>query len=88
MRYVDAVVAIVAHNSRVGELEEVADRLHFIETPPIGYIYTKAPLRAEMTASEGSMKDILGVGGEPVKRAPASAGVGRRRSSRKDNNGG
>jgi len=88
VRYVDAVVPIVAHNSRVGELEEVADRLHFIETPPIGYIYTKAPLRAEMTASEGSMKDILGLGGEPSKRTPAGAGVGRRRSSRKDNNGG
>ena len=88
VRYVDAVVPIVAHNSRVGELEEVADRLHFIETPPIGYIYTKAPLRAEMTASEGSMKDILGLGGESAKRTPAGAGVGRRRSSRKDNNGG
>ncbi len=71
VRYVDAVVAIVAHNSRVGELEEVADRLHFIETPAIGYIYTKAPLRAEMTASEGSMKDILGLGGEPAGRTPA-----------------
>ncbi|MEE9473479.1 MAG: hypothetical protein V3V82_05800, partial [Acidimicrobiia bacterium] len=61
---------------------------HFIETPPIGYIYTKAPLRAEMTASEGSMKDILGLGGESSKRTPAGSGVGRRRSSRKDNIGG
>ena len=77
VRYVDAVVAIVAHNSRVSELEEVADRLHFIETPAIGYIYTKAPLRAEMTASEGSMKDILGLGGEPAGRTPAGSGVGR-----------
>jgi Mrp family chromosome partitioning ATPase len=84
VRYVDAVVAIVAHNSRVGELEEVADRLHFIETPAIGYIYTKAPLRAEMTASEGSMKDILGLGGESAGRTPAGSGVGRlsRRSKR------
>ena len=88
VRYVDAVVVIVAHNSRVGELEEVADRLHFIETPPIGYIYTKAPLRAEMTASEGSMKDILGLGGESAKRTSAGAGLIRRRSGRKDNNGG
>jgi Mrp family chromosome partitioning ATPase/capsular polysaccharide biosynthesis protein len=88
VRYVDAVVPIVAHNSRVGELEEVADRLHFIETPAIGYIYTKAPLRAEMTASEGSMKDILGLGGESSKRAPAGADAGRRRSSRRGNNGG
>jgi Mrp family chromosome partitioning ATPase/uncharacterized protein involved in exopolysaccharide biosynthesis len=84
VRYVDAVVAIVAHNSRVGELEEVADRLHFIETPAIGYIYTKAPLRAEMTASEGSMKDILGLGGESAGRTPAGSGAGRlsRRSKR------
>ena len=78
VRYVDAVVAIVAHNSRVGEMEEFADRLHFIETPAIGYIYTKAPLRAEMTASEGSMKDILGLGGESAGRTPAGARVSRR----------
>ncbi|NNF10070.1 MAG: AAA family ATPase [Acidimicrobiia bacterium] len=82
VRYVDAVVAIVAHNSRVGELEEVADRLHFIETPAIGYIYTKAPLRAEMTASEGSMKDILGLGGESAGRTPAGAGSRIRRARR------
>lgn len=89
VRYVDAVVVIVAHNSRVGELEEVADRLHFIETPPIGYIYTKAPLRAEMTASEGSMKDILGLGGESAQRTVSagagSGGGGRTRRSRKNN---
>jgi Mrp family chromosome partitioning ATPase len=85
VRYVDAVVAIVAHNSRVGELEEVADRLHFIETPAIGYIYTKAPLRAEMTASEGSMKDILGLGGESAGRTPA--GAGRARRARKNDGG-
>jgi Mrp family chromosome partitioning ATPase/uncharacterized protein involved in exopolysaccharide biosynthesis len=79
VRYVDAVTVIVAHGSRVGELEEVADRLHFIETPPIGYVYTKAPLRAEMTASEGSMKDILGVGGRPAEPKRRPAGVGARR---------
>ncbi|MDH3538477.1 MAG: AAA family ATPase [Acidimicrobiia bacterium] len=83
VRYVDAVVAIVAHNSRVGELEEVADRLHFIETPAIGYIYTKAPLRAEMTASEGSMKDILGLGGESAGRIPAGSARASRRAARR-----
>jgi Mrp family chromosome partitioning ATPase/uncharacterized protein involved in exopolysaccharide biosynthesis len=83
VRYVDAVVAIVAHNSRVGELEEVADRLHFIETPAIGYIYTKAPLRAEMTASEGSMKDILGLGGESAGRIPAGSSRASRRAARR-----
>ena len=72
VRYVDGVAVIVPHNSRVGELEEVADRLHFIETPAIGYIYTKAPLRAEMTASDGSMKDILGLGFESESEAPSS----------------
>ena len=84
VRYVDAVVAIVAHNSRVGELEEVADRLHFIETPAIGYIYTKAPLRAEMTASEGSMKDILGLGGESAGRTPGTVRTRRSRNSSED----
>jgi Mrp family chromosome partitioning ATPase len=84
VRYVDAVVAIVAHNSRVGELEEVADRLHFIETPAIGYIYTKAPLRAEMTASEGSMKDILGLGGESAGRTPAGSTRASRRAARRN----
>jgi Mrp family chromosome partitioning ATPase len=87
VRYVDAVVAIVAHNSRVGELEEVADRLHFIETPAIGYIYTKAPLRAEMTASEGSMKDILGLGGESAARAPGGGARVTRRAARKQEKG-
>lgn len=85
VRYVDSVVVIVGHNSRVGELEEVGDRLQFIETPALGYIYTRAPLRAEMTASEGSMKDILGVGGQPASqtnrssRRPAATS-GRRRN--------
>ncbi len=87
VRYVDAVVAIVAHNSRVGELEEVADRLHFIETPAIGYIYTKAPLRAEMTASEGSMKDILGLGGESAGRTPGGGARVTRRAARKQEKG-
>lgn len=72
VRYVDGVAVIVPHNSRVGELEEVADRLHFIETPAIGYIYTRAPLRPEMTASDGSMKDILGLGFESATQPPTS----------------
>ena len=78
VRYVDAAIVIVPHNSRVSELEEVADRLHFIQTPAVGYVYTKAPLRPEMTASEGSMKDILGMGVQAAESAKTSS-PGRRR---------
>ncbi|NND14169.1 MAG: AAA family ATPase [Acidimicrobiia bacterium] len=83
VRYVDGVAVIVPHNSRVGELEEVADRLHFIETPAIGYIYTKAPLRAEMTASDGSMKDILGLGFESSDKKASGRGSSNGSGGRK-----
>ncbi len=87
VRYVDGVAVIVPHNSRVGELEEVADRLHFIETPAIGYIYTKAPLRAEMTASDGSMKDILGLGFESSDKKASGRGNSNGSGGRKDSTG-
>ena len=50
------------HGGAVSELEEVVDRLAFIGTRPIGYIYNRAPLRSDQTEIEGSLKDILGGG--------------------------
>jgi Mrp family chromosome partitioning ATPase/capsular polysaccharide biosynthesis protein len=60
--YVDGLVVIVAHGTPVKELEDLANRLKLIGTPILGYLYNRSPLRPEMTATEGSMMDILGVG--------------------------
>ena len=52
------------------ELEEVARRLEIIGSPVVGYVYNRAPLRREMVASGGSMKDVLGDRGvvEPLQK--------------------
>ncbi|MGH9052762.1 MAG: AAA family ATPase [Acidimicrobiia bacterium] len=71
VRYADAAVAVVPHDSDVADLEELSARLTFIGTPVAGYIYNFAPLRPEVTASEGSLKDILGVGAEELARRGA-----------------
>lgn len=60
-RYADAAIVIVNHGGSVSELEEVADRLDFIGTPPIGYVYNQAPLRLDHETG-GSVLDILGTG--------------------------
>lgn len=59
-RYADAALVVVNHAGAVSELEEAIDRLDFIGTKPIGYIYNRAPLRADQSDVEGSLKDILG----------------------------
>ncbi len=46
----------------MSELEEVADRLEFIGTQTIGYLYNRSPLRPDQTEIDGSLKDILGAG--------------------------
>lgn len=69
--HVDALVVVVSHGSSVRELEELTDRLKLIDTPVIGYLYNRSPLRREMKASDGSMADILG-GGEVATRSPNS----------------
>ncbi|MDH3605577.1 MAG: Wzz/FepE/Etk N-terminal domain-containing protein [Acidimicrobiia bacterium] len=73
-RYADGALLVVNHGGAVSELEEVVDRLEFIGTKPVGYIYNRSPLRADQTDIEGSLKDILGGGvatmrsnGEPSK---------------------
>lgn len=60
VRYADRVVVVVSHNGNVNQAEEMADRLSLLETDVMGYVYNKAPLREEMTKSEGSLKDVLG----------------------------
>lgn len=68
----DAAIVVVNHGSRVSHLEELAGRLNFMKTPVVGYIYNRAPLRREMTVTEGSMKDVIGDMGfavAPKKRA-------------------
>lgn len=71
-RYADAALLVVNHGGAVSELEEVVDRLEFIGTKPIGYIYNRSPLRADQTEIEGSLKDILG--GGITGTAPAGNG--------------
>ncbi len=68
--YSDAAVVVVNHGSPVAELEDVVNRLHFIETPIAGYVYNRAPLRREMTRTEGSMKDMVGDMGLSVPPNP------------------
>jgi Mrp family chromosome partitioning ATPase len=63
----DAVVVVVGHSSAVSDLEEVADRLGFLGSSVLGYVYNRAPLRAEMRLSEGSMRDVLGMEPEALK---------------------
>jgi len=57
---VDKILVVVRHHGPAAELEDLQDRLEFIGTPTIGYVYNLAPLRYEMTRTEGSMKDVLG----------------------------
>jgi Mrp family chromosome partitioning ATPase/uncharacterized protein involved in exopolysaccharide biosynthesis len=64
-RYADAALVVVAHEGDVQELQELAARLAFIGTPTAGYIYNFAPLRPEMIASQGSLRNILGAEPEP-----------------------
>ena len=60
VRYVDRAVVVVIHGGNVARAKELADRLAFLETEVMGYVYSKAPLRDDMTRSEGSLKDVLG----------------------------
>ena len=70
-RYADAALLVVNHGGAVSELEEVADRLAFIGTQPLGYIYNRSPLRTDQADVEGSLKDILGAGSPNGQQAPA-----------------
>jgi Mrp family chromosome partitioning ATPase len=62
VRLADAVVTVIPHQSQVSTQKELLDRLSLVGALPIGYIYNKAPVRAEMLERRGSMKDPLGTG--------------------------
>ena len=66
--YCDALLVVVAHGTSARELEDLTSRLELIGTPVAGYLYNMSPLRSEMTATEGSMKDILGDGSGVQRR--------------------
>ncbi len=59
-RYADRVLVVVSHDGNVTPVEDLADRLSFLETEVMGYVYNKAPLRDDMTRSGGSLQDVLG----------------------------
>lgn len=62
-RLAEGLVVVVEHQSHYPALVEVQKRLELISTPVLGYVYNRSPLRREMTATEGSMMDILGDAG-------------------------
>lgn len=57
-RHADAVIVVVSHGDLVAENQELADRLQFVGKPMAGYVYNRAPLRTEMTRSEGSLREL------------------------------
>ena len=57
----DGAVVVVEHGSRISDLAELARQLQFVSAPVIGYVYSKAPLRKEMTGTAGSLADVLGL---------------------------
>ncbi|MEA2000277.1 MAG: hypothetical protein U9N84_00090, partial [Actinomycetota bacterium] len=59
-QYVDRIIVVTQHGGSVTRLEDMAQRLDLIGTPLAGYVYNGAPLRYEMTLTEGSLKDVLG----------------------------
>jgi Mrp family chromosome partitioning ATPase/capsular polysaccharide biosynthesis protein len=59
-RDVDRVIAVVRHAAPVRQIEDLSQRMDIIGTPLAGYVYNAAPLRKEMTLTEGSLKDVLG----------------------------
>ncbi len=65
--YTEATVVLVVHRSSTRQLEDLADRMELIGTPVLGYAYTKAPLRMEMTTGVGSTADRLGTTEEPAR---------------------
>lgn len=56
-RLADEAIVVVRHDSDMGELEELRDRLEMTGTPPLGYAYNGAPLRRRLAGSEPSMSE-------------------------------
>lgn len=72
---VDALVVVVSHGTPVQELEDLIGRLQLVDTPVLGYIYNRSPLRREMTQREGSMRDIFQDESTPT----SEGGMGKQR---------
>lgn len=72
-RLSDGLIVVVEHQSSYPELAELSNRLELINTPVLGYIYNRSPLRREMTTTEGSMMDILGDAGFDMEMPPVSS---------------
>ncbi len=86
-RFADAAMLVVCHNGPVSDLEEMVDRLNFIGTGSVGYVYNRSPLRADQLLTEGSLADILGSGdGRPASSggsaSPTAGPNGGRRRTR------
>lgn len=58
----DRAIIVVPHRSHVSRMEEVTDRLELLQARVLGYVYTRAPVRADLPTNEGSLVDILGMG--------------------------
>jgi capsular exopolysaccharide synthesis family protein len=68
-RLVDTTLLVIPHGSSTRKAQELVRQIETIETPAVGYVYNKAPVRDEMMASGGSMKDVIGDAGliEPLR---------------------
>lgn len=62
VRLADRALVVVPHRGDVRAAKELAERLALLGTEAAGYVYNRAPLRVDMTRSEGSLKDVLGRG--------------------------
>lgn len=58
LRFADAAVAVVPHESADSILHEFADRLRLLGTPLVGYLYNRAPLQKGREASTYQLVSI------------------------------
>jgi len=60
LRDLDAAVVVVGAGSSLRSLVEVRDRLEFLGVRVLGFVYNRAPLRPERTASLSALHHDLG----------------------------
>lgn len=59
-RLTDTVAMVVRHGAPIRTAQELAQRVGFIQSHVLGYVYNQAPPRTGMVESGGSMKDVMG----------------------------
>lgn len=59
-RLTDTVATVIRHGAPMRTAQELTQRLRFIQSHILGYVYNQAPPRAGMVESGGSMKDVMG----------------------------